>query len=33
MSVKTADKDAAERAAEVLRAHGADRINRYQPAL
>jgi hypothetical protein len=33
MSVKTADKDAAERAAEVLGAHGADRINRYQPAL
>ncbi len=33
ISVKTVDTAAAERAADVLERHGADQINRYQPAL
>ena len=33
ISVKTADTDAAKRAAAVLEAHGAQRISNYQPAL
>ena len=33
ISVKTADTAAGDRAAEVLRSHGADRVSAYQPAL
>jgi hypothetical protein len=33
ISVKTVDEDAAKRAADVLRSHGAERVSAYQPAL
>ena len=33
VSIKTADDDGANRAAELLRQHGADKVSSYQPAL